>query len=153
MVFLCLANFWVSQYHDIRLEESKYKSWQFECTSWAMCWSCHLKWLQISSYWWTSPPILQFKWLFIITYKGISITGLQYLLDYDKLVLFMKTKFSIWIWVSKPAEIWTQTYRTKSSYDNHWAHSTDLSLSSFFLPISAILSFVLFQSLQSLDFL
>ena len=37
------------------------------------------------------------------------IAGLQYLLEYYVLVLFVKTKFSIRIQDSKPARIWTQT--------------------------------------------
>ena len=39
----------------------------------------------------------------IIIYKGAPITGLQYLLQYQMLVLFMKWQFSIWIRDSDPA--------------------------------------------------
>ena len=49
------------------------------------------------------------------------ITGLQYLHEYQRLVLFVKTQFLIWIWDCKPARAWTRTFGTKSVYANHWA--------------------------------
>ena len=58
---------------------------------------------KFSSYWWISPSILQLKYLFIDTYKDPPIAGLRYLLEYDMIVLFMKTQFLIWIRDNKPA--------------------------------------------------
>ena len=49
------------------------------------------------------------------------IGGLQYLLEYNMLVLFVKTQFLIWIRDSQPARIWTPISQTKSGYANHWA--------------------------------
>ena len=40
--------------------------------------------------------ILQLKYLFIDAYKDAPIAGLQYLLEFYLLELFVKTQFSIW---------------------------------------------------------
>ena len=63
------------------------------------------------------------------------IIGLKYLLEYHTLVLFMKTKYSIWIWNRKPARIWTQNFGTKSSLAHHWVplHWLSYIFSDFFV--------------------
>ena len=87
MVVLRLANFWPSQYDDIRLEGLT--SWRFDDSSIPVeqfDWFSHVERLHIASYWWTR----QLKWLFITTYKWqYRFTGLQYLLEYHTLVLFV----------------------------------------------------------------
>ena len=49
------------------------------------------------------------------------ITGLEYLLEYNTIVLFTKTQFLIWIRDSKPIRIWTRISRTKIGYASLWA--------------------------------
>ena len=71
-------------------------------------------------YWWTSPSILQLKYLFINAYKEAPNCRFYYMF-----VLFVKIQFLIWIWDSKPAG-------TKSGYANHWATLHWLVLFSLF---------------------
>ena len=70
--------------------------------------SCHVERLQ------TSPSIPKLNHPFIDNYKDATISGLRYLLEYNLLVLFMKTQFSIWIWDSIPAGIWKQLQKSTS---------------------------------------
>ena len=63
---------------------------------------------------------------YVSTYLSIptrmpSIAGLQYLLEYYMLLLFVKTQFFICLWESEPAGIWTRISETKSGYANPWA--------------------------------
>ena len=47
--------------------------------------------------------------------------GIQYLVEFHKLVLFMKNQFLIWNRDIEPAGIWTRISETKSGYANHSA--------------------------------
>ena len=99
---------------------------------------------------WWCHQWLQLKYIFIGTYKDSPIAGLQYLLEYYMVILFVKTQFLIWIPDSEQARIWTQISRPKVAVRDSSAkrdhativllHSTDKRPTTFKMLLNYVLN-------------